>query len=169
MTLSALPPEEALVETAGFAAVHAGLCLDAPASLPWLVSASVLMAQQACALALKAAGDHVPTQAGATELLLRASARARLPAPHTLPFSGASRRSFDALVEARNAHMHPRAAIWHITPPTLARGLPAACDVVRHLILVQPVLPDMVSPTGQKALDEHLRGIEALAEFLGDG
>ncbi len=165
--LSVLTPEHSLLETARFTCVHAGLCLDAPGSLPWLVTGAVLMSQQGAALALNAAGDAIPAQSGASELLLRAASKSRLAPPHTLPFGGSARRDFDLLVEARNSFMHPRAQTWHITPQTLARGLPVATRAVRHLIVTQPVMPDLIGPDAQNELQDCLEQIEALADFLG--
>ncbi len=125
------------------------------------------MAQQAAALALSAAGDSIPAQTGAAEILLRAASKDRLPAPCTLPFGASARRDFDLLVEARNGFMHPRALSWHVTPRTLARGLPVAANTVRHLILTQPVAPDLITPDAQANLQDYLEQIDALAEFLG--
>ena len=163
-----LPPETALVDTVRFTAARAETCLDDPACLPWLVTGAVLMAQQAAAIALRAVGDTIPEKSGATEILLRAAHADRLPSPYTLPLPSHARRCFDALVDARNAHMHPRAGAWHVSPPTLARGLPVATAAVRHLILMQPVVPDLVTPSAVGALSEDLSAIEALAEFLDE-
>jgi len=159
-SIGALTPEDTCV--------HAGLFPDAPGSAPWLVTGAVLIAQQACALALNAAGDAIPAQSGASELLLRAASKARLAPPHTLPFGSSARRDFDRLVEARNSFMHPRAQVWHITPQTLARGLPVATGTVRHLILTQPVMPDLIGSGAQGELQDCLEQIEVLAEFLGE-
>ena len=126
------------------------------------------MAQQAAAMALNAAGDTIPAQSGATEIVLRAASKDRLAAPYTLPFGSSARRDFELLVEARNGFMHPRALSWHIAPRTLARGLPVAAEIVRHLILTQPVLPDMIDPSAQASLQDCLEQIDALAEFLND-
>jgi len=126
------------------------------------------MAQQAAAMALNASGDGIPAQAGATEIVLRAATKDRLPAPYTLPFGASARRDFELLVEARNGFMHPRALSWHVTPRTLARGLPVATDIVQHLILTQPVLPDMIDPSAQTSLRDCLEQIDALADFLSD-
>ena len=164
----ALTPEESLLDTARFSAAHAGLCLDAPDSLAWLVTGTVLLAQQAAALALKAAGDAIPAQVGAAEILLRAASKDRLTAPYTLPFGSGQRRDFDLLVVARNGFMHPRAGSWHVTSRTLARGLPVATGAVRHLILTQPILPDLISPAAQDGLQDCLEQIEAVAEFFRD-
>lgn len=166
--LPALTPEEALLETARFVSVHAGQCLDAPSSLGWLATGAVLMAQQAAVLALNAAGDTIPSQVGASELLLRAASKDRVAPPCTLPFTSSARRDFDLLVEARNNFMHPRAMAFHVTGRTLARGLPVAANVVRHLVLTQPVLPDLIAPGAQSDLRDCLAGLDALAEFLSD-
>lgn len=163
---AALSKEETLVETARFAAVHAGLYTDQPASAPWLVTGAVLMAQQAAALALVSAGDGVPDQSGATELILRAASRDRLAPPYTLPLPMAGRQAFDRLVEARNMFMHPRAVAWHVSPDTLSRGLAQSTRIVRHLVLTQPVVPDLVAAHEQAQLRENLEQIDALAEFL---
>lgn len=163
-----MSPEAALVQTVRFAADQAERYPDDETAAPWLVSAVVLAAQQAAALALRAAGDAIPAQSGATELLLRAASTDRLPPPFTLPFGAAARQSFDRLVEARNAFMHPRGVTWFVSAETLARGLPVAAQTVRHLILVQPVLPDLVSPVQQAALRADLLGLDAFAEFFED-
>lgn len=171
MTLTQLPvlsPEQALLETARFASVHAGQCLDVSESLGWLVTGTVLMAQQAAALALNASGDSIPEQVGASEILLRAGSKDRLASPYTLSFTSSARRDFDLLVEARNSFMHPRANSFHVTPRTLARGLPVAAGVVRHIVLTQPVVPDLVSPQGQHDLRDYLDALDALAEFLSE-
>jgi hypothetical protein len=163
-----MTPEDALCDTVRFAAARSGLSEHAPESDPWLVTACVLMAQQACALALRAAGDPIPEQSGATELLLRAATKDRLPAPFTLPFGMAARHSFDRLVEARNSFMHPRGTLWHVSRQTLSRGIPVATRTVRHLMLTQPVLNDLVSPEQQGVLRDGLESIESLAVFLDD-
>lgn len=162
-----MTPETALVETVRFTAVHAGRYPDDEASAPWLVTGSVLMAQQAAAIALRAAGDSIPAQVGATELLLRAASKDRLPAPFTLPFGASARQGFDRLVDARNTFAHPRGTIWFVSADTLTRGLPVALRSVRHLILTQPVLADLVSPDQQGELQAGLEAIGQLAEFLG--
>ena len=143
-----------------------GLCVTEETYDPWVGTGGVLMAQQAAVLALRAAGDAIPTQAGGTELLLRAASKDRLPAPFTLPFGAAARQSFDRLVEARNAFMHPRGTLWHVSADTLSRGMPVAAGAVRHLILTQPVLDDLVPPSVQEDLRKSLQAIEAFAEFL---
>ena len=163
-----MTPEAALLETVRFAAEHAEHYSDTPKRAPWLVSTIVLAAQQAAAIALRANGDTIPAQAGATELLLRAASKDRLAPPFTLPFGASARQSFDRLVEARNAFMHPRGALWHVSEDSLARGLPVATSIVRHLILTQPVLSDLVSPAEQDSLRRNLDAIDALAEFLSD-
>ena len=161
-----MTPETALCETVEFTAQRFDLYVTQQAADPWMVTGGVLMAQQAAAIALRAAGDSIPAQAGATELLLRAATKDRLPAPFTLPFGMAARQSFDRLVEARNSFMHPRGVLWHLSQDTLVRGLPIAARVVRHLILTQPVLDDLVSPAQQAQLKTALSDIETGAEFL---
>ncbi len=163
-----MTPEAALVETVRFTAVHAGRFPDDETSAPWLVTGSVLMAQQAAAIALRAAGDSIPAQVGATELLLRAASKDRLPAPFTLPFGAAARQGFDRLVEARNGFAHPRGITWFVSADTLARGLPVALRSVRHLILTQPILKDLVSPDQQSVMNADLNAIAGFAEFLSD-
>ena len=154
-----------LLETAQFTAHQARLYSDAPdKSAPWLVTGAVLLAQQAAALALKAADDTIPAQSGAPELLLRAANRDRLPPPYTLPFGMASRQSFDRLVDARNSFMHPRGVAWFVSDETLARGLPVATGTVRHLMLTQPVTPELCSEPAM--LSEALADIDTLADFL---
>ena len=110
----------------------------------------------------------MPDQSGATELLLRAASKDRLPAPFTLPFGAAARQSFDRLVEARNAFMHPRGVTWFVSANTLHRALPVAAKTVRHLILTQPVLSDLVSPIEQSRLRADLEAIDTIAESLAD-
>ena len=163
-----MTPEDALCNTVRFAAARCGQSEQAPEFDPWLVTASVLMAQQACALALRAAGDLIPEQAGATELVLRAVSKDRLPAPFTLPFRAAARQSFDRMVEARNGVMHPRGILWHVSGRTLSRGIPVATGIVRHLILTQPVLNDLVSPGQHGVLRSDLLALDAFADFLDD-
>ena len=147
-----MTPEHALCETVRFTAARFEACSTETAFDPWVVTGAVLVAQQAAVLALRAAGDAIPAQAGGTELLLRAASKDRLPAPFTLPFGAAARQSFDRLVEARNAFMHPRGVLWHISADTLHRAMPVATRTVRHLILTQPILPDLVSPDQQAML-----------------
>lgn len=162
-----MTPETALLDAARFTAGRIALFSAEASPDPWLVTGAVLMAQQAAAIALRAAGDAIPAQVGATEILLRAAHKDRLPAPYTLPFGAASRSGFDRLVEARNTFMHPRGLTWYVSVDTLGRGLPVASAAVRHLILTQPVLPNLVSPDDQAALDRYLAELDALAEFLG--
>ena len=163
-----MTPEAQLLDTVGFTLSRFGLCVTEEAYDPWVVTGGVLMAQQAAVIALRAAGDTIPAQAGGTELLLRAASKDRLPAPFTLPFSAAARHAFERLVEARNAFMHPRGVTWYVSADTLARGMPVATKVVRHLILTQPVLNNLVSPSEQDRLREDLRAIDAFADFLND-
>jgi len=161
-----MTPETALVETVRFTAVHAGQYPDHETSAPWLITGAVLMAQQAAAIALRAAGDSIPAQVGAAEILLRAASKDRLPAPFTLPFGTAARQGFDRLVEARNTFAHPRGTTWFASSDTLSRGVPIAVRTVRHLILVQPILNDLVSPHQQDLLYSGLDAIHTLMEFL---
>lgn len=163
-----MTPEDALYETVRFTRSRFEISVTETSFDPWVVIGGVLMAQQAAVLALRAAGDAVPAQAGGTELLLRAASKDRLPAPFTLPLGAAARQSFDRLVEARNAFMHPRGTLWHVSAETLARGLPVATRVVRHLILTQPILPDLVSPRVQDALSDDLAALDASSAFLAD-
>ncbi|MEL7546270.1 MAG: hypothetical protein AAGJ84_06440 [Pseudomonadota bacterium] len=165
--LPALGAETALAETVKFAAHQAEIALDRVGALPWLVTASILASQQAAALALRAVGDDIPEQIGATEMLLRAASASRLPAPFTLPLTASDRRDFDVLVEARNATMHPRGRVWHVTARTLGRGLPVVCRAIRHLVLVQPPVPDLVGAGQAKEIENALGAIDALADFLG--
>ena len=161
-----MTPENALAETVRFTAVHAGRYPDDEMSAPWLVTGAVLMAQQAAAIALRAAGDMIPAQVGATEILLRAASKDRLPAPFTLPFGAAARQSFDRLTEARNMFAHPRAITWFVSDDTLSRGIPIAVNAVRHLILTQPVLIDLVPADQQSVLSANLQSIAALPEYM---
>ncbi len=163
---AALTKEDALVSTARFTATHAGLYPDQTESATWLVTGAVLMAQQAGALALTAAGELIPAQTGATELVLRAASQKRLPPPYTLPLTLSARAEFDRLVEARNAFMHPRGESWHVMPNVLARGLPVSVRIVRHLVLTQPVIPDLIARADEAVLDDYLNQIVSLAEFL---
>ena len=163
-----MTPERQLCETVKVTEARFGACVTDGPFDPWLVVGGVLMAQQAAVIALRAAGDTIPAQAGGTELLLRAASKDRLPAPFTLPFGAKARQDFDRLVEARNAFMHPRGLTWFVSADTLSRGMPVACSVVRHLILTQPVLDDLVSPAQQNDLQDCLKAIEAFAEFLCD-
>lgn len=166
--LPSISAEAALSETVRFAAIQADMALDRADALPWLVTSAVLASQQAAALALRAVGDDIPEQVGATEILLRAANTARLPAPFTLPLTASDRRDFELLVEARNAAAHPRGRAWHITARTLGRGLPVASRSVRHLVLVQPPIPDLVGAEQAASIEDGLQAIEALAMFLGE-
>ena len=161
-----MTPESALTETVARAARAAVAFPDDETVAPWLVVGGVLAAQQAAALALRASGDSIPAQSGATELLLRAARKDRLPPPYTLPFSSAARLSFDRLVEARNTYMHPRGVTWFVSQDTLTRGLPVICTTIRHLVLTQPVLTDLVSPEQGGQIEEGLQDIAALASFI---
>lgn len=160
--------EDNLIDTARFTAAHARLYPDALESGPWLAIGGCLMAQQAAALALIAAGDVIPAKAGGAELLMRAATPARLPAPYTLPWSHQTRRMFDALIAARNAYLHPREEAWSVDTATLGSGLASVCDMAAHLILVQPIRGDLVSPHVARSLRESLEDIRALAEFLSE-
>jgi hypothetical protein len=161
-----MTPEAQLCETVNVTMSRFGLCVTEPPYDPWIVVGGVLMAQQAAVLALRAAGDSIPAQAGGTELLLRAASKDRLPAPFTLPFGAKARQDFDRLVEARNAFMHPRGQTWFVSAETLTRAMPVATSVVRHLILTQPVLNDLVAPAQQAELNDGLQAIDAFANFL---
>ncbi|NQY96437.1 MAG: hypothetical protein HRT82_04690 [Henriciella sp.] len=163
-----MTPEAQLCDTVNVTLSRFGLCVTDPPFDPWVVVGGVLMAQQAAVIALRAAGDTIPAQAGGTELLLRAASKDRLPAPFTLPFGSKARHDFDRLVEARNAFMHPRGVTWFVSAETLSRGMPVATGVVRHLILTQPILEGLVSPAEQAELEKSLQSIDAFANFLED-
>ena len=62
--------------------------------------------------------------------------------------------------------MHPRGTLWHVSAETLSRGMPVATGVVRHLILTQPVLGDLVPPAVQEDLRGSLKAIDTFSEFL---
>lgn len=160
--------EEQLSATLKRAAAHAECCLEHPSELPALVCDVVLAAQQAAALSLSAVGDRIPDKAGTTELLLRAANVNRLPAPFTLSLSRSRRQDFEALVTARNEVMHPRGLAWHIRTDALAAGLVACTEVIRHLTVTQPVVPDLVSPAQRPDLLTSLDTLEALADFLDE-
>lgn len=166
-SLPSISAEAALAGTVRFAGQQADEVLDRSESLPWLVTACVLASQQAAALALRSVGDDIPEQVGATEILLRAANVSRLPAPFTLPLTSSDRRDFDLLVEARNMAVHPRGRTWHVTARTLARGLPVATRSVRHLVLVQPPVPNLVGQNQAAEIENGLQAIDALAVFLG--
>ncbi len=163
-----MTPESSLCETVQFTAQRFEACSTETAFDPWVVVGGVLMAQQAAVLSLRAAGDTIPAQAGGTELLLRAASKDRLPAPFTLPFGAAARQGFDRLVEARNAFMHPRGLLWQVSADTLQRGLIVATRAVRHLILTQPILDDLVGPNERPRLRADLKAIDVVAESLSD-
>lgn len=163
-----MTPEAQLLDTVGVTMSRFGLCVTEDAYDPWVVIGGVLMAQQAAVIALRAAGDTIPAQAGGKELLLRAASKDRLPAPFTLPFGAAAQHAFDRLVDARNAFMHPRGVTWYVSANTLQYGMPVATKVVRHLMLTQPILNNLVSPAEQERLRSDLQAIDAFAEFLGD-
>ena len=163
-----MTPEAQLLDTVGFTMSRFGLCVTEDAYDPWVVTGGVLMAQQAAVIALRAAGDTIPAQVGGKELLLRAASKDRLPAPFTLPFGSAAQHSFDRLVDARNAFLHPRGVTWFVGAGTLQQGMPVATKVVRHLILTQPILNDLVSPAEQERLRADLQAIDTFAEFLAD-
>jgi len=164
--IPALSATDQVLATAKFCAVHAALALEAPGSAAWLVSGACALAQQAAVLALTAAGDTIPAQAGASELLLRAAAKDHLPPPFTLPLTASARRDFDRLVESRNSFMHPRGVSWHVSPQTLSRGLPVVVASVRHLLLTQPTKPDLITRKESIELENGLDELMALAEFL---
>lgn len=163
-----MTPEDALCRTVTFTVSRFNPDAHDLQIDPWVATGGVLMAQQAAVLALRAAGDAIPAQAGGTELLLRAASKDRLPAPYTLPFGMAARQSFDRLVEARNEFMHPRGVTWFVSADTVSRAMPVAAKVVRHLILTQPILPDLVSPNQQVQLRSDLQVIDEIAAFLSD-
>lgn len=166
--IPALDPAEQVIATLKFCTVHAGLALEAPGSAAWLAAGACALAQQAAVLALKAAGDTIPDQAGASELLLRAASKDRLPPPFTLPLTASARRDFDRLAESRNSFMHPRGLTWHISPDTLARALPVVADTVRHLVLTQPVTTDLIGNADRNMVIDGLADLIALAEFLSE-
>ncbi|MDJ0919782.1 MAG: hypothetical protein QNI84_01535 [Henriciella sp.] len=168
MAIPALDPTEQIATTLKFCVVHSGLALESPGSAAWLVTGACALAQQAAVLALKAAGDTIPAQTGASELLLRAASKDRLPPPYTLPLTAAARRDFDRLVECRNSFMHPRGLAWHVTPDTLARGLSVVVASVRHLLLIQPVRAELVASPQRVDIEAGLADLTALAEFLAD-
>lgn len=163
-----MTPEAALAETVRTVAAHAEHYADDATRAPWLVISAVLAAQQAAAIALRAAGDSIPAQAGATELLLRAAAKDRLPPPFTLPFGAKARHQFERLVEVRNQFMHPRGLLWHVSDETLWPGLQVVTRTVRHLMLIQPVLDDLLSPVQQKSVCSALNTVNLIADFYAE-
>ena len=62
--------------------------------------------------------------------------------------------------------MHPRGVTWFVSADTLARGMPVAAGVVRHLILTQPVLEDLIPAAEQDEMHANLKAVDAFSEFL---
>lgn len=160
-----LSAEASLVEAVTFTSMATGMSWHINSLAPMMVTGAALMAQQAAAIALRAAGDIIPAQAGATELVLRAANRERLPPPHTLPFQSEARHAFDRMVAARNKFMHPRGESWEVAPAVLGRGLMTSVRIVRHLILIQPILPDLIPARDQKEFASDLQIIDDFGDF----
>ena len=162
-----MTPYEALIATAKFTSIQAQQTGEAVTEVrPFLVTGLVLLAQQAASLALHHAGDRIPAQSGATELILRAATPKHLPQPYTLPFDREARQAFDRLVERRNAFMHPRGLSWTISDLDLATGLETVRAIVQHLLEVQ-VVDESLSEWGQRAeLRDALENFDSLAAFI---
>lgn len=162
-----MSPQDALLGTATFTAKQARLSGEGQATArPFLVLGSVLLTQQAASLSLLAAGDIIPAQAGATELVLRAAHPRHLPPPYTLPFAPAARQRFDQLIIRRNAFMHPRGLPWQIGDTQLAGGLSAVCKILTHLLITQPISSDLLPAADLREVELCLGDIAALAQFL---
>lgn len=161
-------PQDALSQTATFTAQQAQHYGDGDITkAPFLVLGAVLVAQQAVCCSLVAVEDTIPSQAGATELILRAANPKHLPAPYTLPFDHDARQAFDHLVLKRNAFMHPRGHNWTITDTDLAVGLSVVCRILDHLLMTQPVHSGMLAETPLAIIERAVADMRALAEFLG--
>ena len=165
--LVSISAEDALTETVMAAAtvIDTTWALSITTLTPIVVTSACLMAQQAAAIALRAAGDIIPAQAGATELILRAANRERLPAPHTLPFQSEARQSFDRMVTARNSYMHPRGEAWEIEKRVMGEGLITAVRIVRHLIIVQPIVPNLIPQRDVKTFADNLQTLDDFGDF----
>lgn len=166
-TLVSISAEETLTETVMAAAmvIDTTWALNVTTLAPVVVTSACLMAQQAAAIALRAAGDIIPAQAGATELMLRAANRERLPAPHTLPFQSEARQSFDRMVAARNSYMHPRGETWEVDKKVMGEGLMTAVRIVRHLIIIQPIVPGLIPQRDVKEFENNLQNLDDFGGF----
>ena len=162
-----MSPQDALTGTAAFTAQHAGHYGDGDsAKAPFLVLGAVLIAQQAVSLSLLAAKDTIPSQTGATGLILRAANPKHLPTPYTLPFDRDARQAFGHLVLKRNAFMHPRGHAWIIADVDLAAGLRVVCRILDHLLITQPLHSGLLTEIQLPAIEGALADILALVEFL---
>ncbi len=180
----ATSPRRELLEAARFTATHAGMVMDEPGSLRWLIIGAVLMAQNACVAALegagagaaaarraglweaKRAGDAPGQLVSLLELLARAADPGIVPQPHTLPLTIADRGAFERLMALRNQFLHlpPGGLVFEPseTPPLID----AACRAVMHLAVVQPTFaaPGWAASTGPLGAD--LAFIRDAMEFL---
>ena len=160
-----IPLIKQLAETARFTAVHAGLVCEEETSLPWLVTGTVLMSQQAAVLALSEAGAELPAMGGPGELVARTADPSWLEQPFTAPLKPADHRAFGEVVAARNQVMHPRPGGLAIDRAGLPDGLLVATALVRHLLLTQPVRPSMVDRASAHAIGDSLGLIETAVDF----
>lgn len=154
-----------LADTAKFTATHGVLVVETGASLPWLLTGTVLMVQQACVMALSEAGEDLPVMAGPGELVARVSDPAVLEQPYTAPMKPEDFKAFEAVVAARNDVMHPRAHGMKLDPPRYPAGIGTGVRLVRHLCLVQPVRPSMMDGHDEAVLRDSLELIETSLDF----
>lgn len=152
-------------DTARFTAVHAALVSEDEASLPWLVTGAVLMAQQACVLALSEAGAEIPVMPGPAELVARVADPTVLAQPYTAPLKPAEHRAFETLAGARNRVMHPAPGGLDVEASALPAGLLVAVKLVRHLVITQPVRPGVTGLDETGAISGALGQIETGLDF----
>lgn len=154
-----------LADTARFTATHSVIVAEMGGSLPWFLTGTVLMVQQACVMALSEAGEDLPAMAGPGELVARVSDPAVLEQPYTAPLKAENFRAFEAVVAARNDVMHPREHGLKLDPRRYPDGIRTAAGLVRHLCLVQPVRPSMMDGHDAAVLRDALELIETSVDF----
>ncbi len=74
-------------------------------------------------------------------------------------------RAFERVVAARNDVMHPRPAPRAIDGSVLPAGLNVAVNLVRHLVLTQPVRPSSVTPEAGALIHDALRQVDTGVDF----
>lgn len=161
----AIPLIQQIEEAARFTAVHAALAPEDESSVPWLLTGAVLMVQQSATLALAEAGAELPAMPGPGELVARIANADCLAQPYTAPVKPEHHRAFDAVIAARNSFMHPKPDGLALEAASLPAGLQVSVDLVRHLILTQPVRPSMVGDAHAASISHSLELVETSVDF----
>jgi hypothetical protein len=181
-----------------FAAVQAQRTPDDPGAWRWLVISLVLAVQNACLCALdsrdadgansmrridarrirrwREAGErspppHVlvePRIVSVLELVRRVSDRRFLPPPYQLALTDAMDDRFTSLVELRNTFLHFSDDGWSIDLRDIPPLAVSACEIIRHLAVIQPNYLSRAEPDHRSRIEEALADIDTAMDHFAE-